>query len=55
MCLLGIPLLGAYVSYAGSHKLNHLLTKKIFDESDAYEIIQSFQEDDDYALAYQNA
>ena len=29
MSLLGIPLLGAYVSYAGSHKLNHLLTKKI--------------------------
>ncbi|MDY4425944.1 MAG: UDP-3-O-acyl-N-acetylglucosamine deacetylase [Helicobacter sp.] len=55
MCLLGIPLLGAYVSYAGSHKLNHLLTKKIFEENDAYEIIQSFQEYDDYALAYQNA
>lgn len=55
MCLLGIPLLGAYVSYAGSHKLNHLLTKKIFEENGAYEIIQSSQEADDYALAYQNA
>ncbi|EES88949.1 UDP-3-O-acyl-N-acetylglucosamine deacetylase [Helicobacter canadensis] len=55
MCLLGIPLLGTYVSYAGSHKLNHLLTKKIFEENSAYEIIQSFQENDDYALAYQNA
>ena len=29
MALLGIPLLGTYVSYAGSHKLNHLLTKKL--------------------------
>ncbi len=55
MCLLGIPLLGTYVSYAGSHKLNHLLTKKIFEDNEAYEIIQSSQESDDYALAYQNA
>ena len=56
MSLLGIPLLGAYVSYAGSHKLNHLLTKKIFEESQAYEIVQSSQPQKiyDYSLVYQN-
>ena len=56
MYLLGIPLLGAYVSYAGSHKLNHLLTKKIFEESQAYEIVQSSQPQKiyDYSLVYQN-
>ena len=56
MSLLGIPLLGAYVSYAGSHKLNHLLIKKIFEESQAYEIVQSSQPQKiyDYSLVYQN-
>ena len=28
MAILGMPLLGSYVSFAGSHKLNSLLTKK---------------------------
>lgn len=56
MSLLGIPLLGAYISYAGSHKLNHLLTKKLFTE-EAYEIVEIPQESKlyDYELAKENA
>lgn len=55
MSLLGIPLLGAYISYAGSHKLNHLLTKKLLEE-EAYEIVEIPQESKlyDYELAKEN-
>ncbi|PZT47848.1 UDP-3-O-[3-hydroxymyristoyl] N-acetylglucosamine deacetylase [Helicobacter valdiviensis] len=44
MSLLGIPLLGTYVSYAGSHKLNHLLTKKLLAEEHSYEIVELKEE-----------
>lgn len=40
MAILGMPLLGTYVAFAGSHKLNHLLTKQILAQSDAYEIVE---------------
>ncbi len=36
--LLGMPVIGDYESYAGSHHLNHLLTKKILKSSQNYEI-----------------
>lgn len=39
MAILGMPLMGSYVSFAGSHKLNSLLTQKILSDSNAYEII----------------
>lgn len=39
MAILGMPLLGTYVAFAGSHKLNHLLTKQILLQSDAYEVV----------------
>lgn len=39
MALLGLPLIGTYVSYAGSHRLNHLLTKAILQEQESYEIV----------------
>lgn len=39
MAILGMPLLGTYVAFAGSHKLNHLLTKQLLAQSDAYEIV----------------
>ena len=55
MSLLGIPLLGAYVSYAGSHKLNHLLTKKLFENSNAFEILESEESQKIYEYALQNA
>ncbi len=39
MAILGIPLLGSYISFAGSHKLNSMLTQKLLSQADAYEII----------------
>lgn len=39
MAILGMPLMGSYISFAGSHKLNSLLTQKILSDSNAYEII----------------
>lgn len=56
MSLLGIPLLGAYISYAGSHKLNHLLTKKLLEE-EAYEIVEVTEESSvyEYELAREHA
>ncbi|MCE3038579.1 UDP-3-O-acyl-N-acetylglucosamine deacetylase [Helicobacter anatolicus] len=41
MAILGMPLLGSYVSFAGSHKLNALLTQKILEENGAYELVES--------------
>jgi len=43
MAILGIPLLGSYISFAGSHKLNSLLTKKLLSQPDAYEVV-TFEE-----------
>ncbi|MDE6886164.1 MAG: UDP-3-O-acyl-N-acetylglucosamine deacetylase [Helicobacteraceae bacterium] len=40
MSILGMPLIGTYISFAGSHKLNHFLTKKILSQSDAYEVVE---------------
>ncbi|RAX58053.1 UDP-3-O-[3-hydroxymyristoyl] N-acetylglucosamine deacetylase [Helicobacter monodelphidis] len=50
MALLGVPLFGSYVSYAGSHKLNHLLTKQILGNPNAYEIV-TLNEEDTQSLA----
>lgn len=53
MSILGMPLIGTYVSFAGSHKLNHFLTKKILAQCDAYEVVtlesQATQEHLEYA------
>ncbi|MDR2789372.1 MAG: UDP-3-O-acyl-N-acetylglucosamine deacetylase [Campylobacteraceae bacterium] len=38
LCLLGMPMLGSYDSFAGSHKLNHLLTKEILKDPQNYEV-----------------
>ncbi|MWV61996.1 UDP-3-O-acyl-N-acetylglucosamine deacetylase [Helicobacter saguini] len=40
MSLLGMPIMGGYFSFAGSHKLNHFLTKKLMASSNAYEIVE---------------
>ena len=45
MAILGMPLLGSYVSFAGSHKLNSLLTKKILEEQDAYELVEEIEQE----------
>lgn len=52
MSVLGMPLLGTYVSFAGSHKLNHFLTKKILETSDAYEVVEAPQEQEAVAFSY---
>lgn len=39
MALLGYTLIGEYNAHAGSHHLNHLLTKKLFESSENYEIV----------------
>ncbi len=40
MVFLGAPFIGTYKSFAGSHKLNHLLTVEILKDSSAYEIVE---------------
>lgn len=39
MALLGYTLVGEYDAHAGSHYLNHLLTKKVFESEENYEIL----------------
>ncbi len=39
LTLLGYRVFGDYISYAGSHRLNHLLTKEVLKDKDAYEIV----------------
>ena len=53
MAILGIPLLGSYVSFAGSHKLNSMLTQKLLSDESAYEIITSPQ--DEKAMEFEKA
>ena len=38
IAVLGMPIIGKYVSYCGSHHLNHLLSKAILEQQ-AYEVI----------------
>lgn len=53
MSILGMPLIGTYISFAGSHKLNHLLTKKILSQSDSYEVVTTdSKEEEEKDLAY---
>lgn len=52
MALLGMPLLGTYVSFAGSHKLNHLLTKQLLSDELAYEIVSLEDKVEEEALEY---
>lgn len=39
MSLLGYTLIGEYDAHAGSHHLNHLLTKKLYESEENYEIL----------------
>jgi UDP-3-O-[3-hydroxymyristoyl] N-acetylglucosamine deacetylase len=39
MSLLGYTMVGEYSAHAGSHHLNHLLTKKVLESPENYEII----------------
>ncbi len=40
LTLLGYPYIAKYTSFAGSHELNHLLTQKLYENPDAYEIVE---------------
>ncbi|MCX2682704.1 UDP-3-O-acyl-N-acetylglucosamine deacetylase [Campylobacter sp. MIT 21-1685] len=39
LTLLGYRIYGDYISYAGSHHLNHLLTKEVLKNTDSYEVL----------------
>ncbi|TQR56007.1 UDP-3-O-acyl-N-acetylglucosamine deacetylase [Campylobacter troglodytis] len=39
LSLLGYRVFGDYISYAGSHHLNHLLTKEILKDKSAYDLV----------------
>lgn len=41
LSLLGMPIMGEYRSFAGSHHLNHLLTLKLLENRENYEIIEA--------------
>jgi len=44
MALLNMSFLGRYESYAGSHHLNFMLTKKLLEQKDAYEVVENIKE-----------
>ena len=44
MSLLGYAMIGEYNAHAGSHHLNHLLTKKLFESPENYEIVDLEEE-----------
>ena len=55
MALLGYTLVGEYDAIAGSHHLNHLLTKEVYKSEDNYEIIdleEANEEAEVFELAY---
>ena len=55
MALLGYTLVGEYDAVAGSHHLNHLLTKEVFKSEENYEIIdleEANEEAEVFELAY---
>lgn len=56
MTLLGMHFIGHYEASAGSHKLNHLLTKKLLESEENYEIVElSFDEEKEKILATERA
>ncbi len=55
MALLGYTMVGEYDAHAGSHHLNHLLTKKLYESEANYEIIdleEASQEAEVFEMAY---
>ncbi len=58
MSLLGYTIVGEYKAFAGSHKLNHLLTKKLLADPKNYEILDlelAKSEDKVFKLAFAKA
>ncbi len=54
MSLLGYTMIGEYNAHAGSHHLNHLLTKKLLESEENYEIVD-LEEEKDQVQAIQRA
>ena len=54
MSLLGYTMIGEYNAHASSHHLNHLLTKKLLEDPENYEIVE-LDEIKDEVLALQKA
>ena len=54
MSLLGYTMIGEYNAHAGSHHLNHLLTKKLLELPENYEIVD-LEEERDQVKAIQKA
>jgi UDP-3-O-[3-hydroxymyristoyl] N-acetylglucosamine deacetylase len=52
--LLGYTMIGEYNAHAGSHHLNHLLTKKLLESTENYEIVD-LEEERDQVKAIQKA
>jgi UDP-3-O-[3-hydroxymyristoyl] N-acetylglucosamine deacetylase len=55
MALLGYTIIGEYDAHAGSHHLNHLLTKKLLEDPQNYEIIdleQAVDKKEVFEVAY---
>ncbi len=55
MALLGYTIVGEYDAHAGSHHLNHLLTKELYKDEANYEIIdleEANEEAQVFELAY---
>lgn len=58
MSLLGYTLVGEYNAHKGSHHLNHLLTKKLYESAENYEIIDLEEADEEskvFEIAYARA
>ena len=51
MRLLGSNFIGSYEAISSGHHLNHLLTKKVFESSENYEIVTLRDEIKEYAIA----
>ena len=51
MRLLGYNFIGSYDAISSGHHLNHLLTKKVFESSENYEIVNLKDEIKEYAIA----
>jgi len=55
MALLGYTIIGEYDAHAGSHHLNHLLTKKLLESEENYEIVDlevAQKESEVFEMAY---
>lgn len=58
MSLLGYTIIGEYDAHAGSHHLNHLLTKELLSSEENYEIIdleEGIENEEVFELAYAKA